>query len=131
MVSNKSRWSEKSYDSIFRLTLALTNLRIRWHPLRDTERKTYERYVKRLRENAETGVRKRQKAQVSNPKRRRRAMERCVRVHEEEENASNMLENEYEEEGTLHEGFIMDSLLWSSIVSESWHTRLQEPVQSN
>ena len=37
VVSNKFRWKEDSYDSIFRLTIALTNIHIKWHPLRDAD----------------------------------------------------------------------------------------------
>ena len=90
VVSNMYRWSENSYDFIFRLTRALTNLHIRWHPLRDTDGKPYERYAKRLHEIAETGVWKRQRAQTSYCKRRRRALERWVRNHEGEENVGNV-----------------------------------------
>lgn len=78
IVASKFRWGEGLYDDIFRMTVALTNLHVRWHPLRDADGKTYERYRKRLREIAEGGIRKRKRAQAAYRKRRKRVMERTL-----------------------------------------------------
>lgn len=58
VVGTKCRWSEAIYDSIFNLTFRLNNVHIKWHPLRDVDKK-YERYLKRLNEIAEITSKKR------------------------------------------------------------------------
>lgn len=79
VVGTKCRWSEAIYDSIFDLTFRLTNVHIKWHPLRDVDEKKYERYLKRLYEIAEITSKKRTRAQAAYVMRRRRAMGRNMR----------------------------------------------------
>ena len=65
IVANNYRWAEGGYDRIFRMTLALSNIHIKWHPLRNADGKTCERYLKRLHEVADTYVTKRKRAQAA------------------------------------------------------------------
>ena len=97
MIANKYRWAEHWFDDIFRLTVALTNVHIRWHPLRDSDGKTYERYLKRLNDIALTGINKRKRAQASYRKRRKRAIERTLRTREEQEGAGALFDDEEED----------------------------------
>ena len=89
VASNTYRWSEDSYDNIFQLTVALTNVYIKWHPLRREDGKTYERYLKRFHDIANTTVRNRQNAQADYSRKRQRMMQRSsgngVDGHEEAE----------------------------------------------
>ena len=56
-------WPESNYDCIFRLTVALTNVHIRWHPLWDEDGKTYDRYQKHLLDISKTSIKKRRRSQ--------------------------------------------------------------------
>lgn len=94
VISSKYRWAEENYDSIFGLTVALTNVHIRWHPLRDADGKMFERYCKKLSDIAETAVKKRKRAQAAYRKKRKRSMERNVRVEHQEGAAAMLFDDE-------------------------------------
>ena len=53
IMSNKWRWDERQYDKIFRLCLSLTDLHVKWHPLRDEDNNHANQYRRRLLEIAE------------------------------------------------------------------------------
>ena len=78
VVANNYRWAEGQYDRIFRMNVALTNSHFKWHPARDADGKTYERYLKRLHDIASTYISKRKRAQAAYRKRQKRAVERNV-----------------------------------------------------
>ena len=47
IIRSKFRWSESCYDSIFQFSVALTNLHIGWHPLREGDAIFYTRLCNR------------------------------------------------------------------------------------
>lgn len=47
IAATKYRWAESNYDKLFRLCVALTNQHIRWHPLRQEDHATFQRYKNR------------------------------------------------------------------------------------
>ena len=61
-MANKWRWDEKQYDKIFRLCLSLTNLHVKWHPLRDEDNQHAKQYRRRL---LEIGAKKAEKRKAS------------------------------------------------------------------
>ena len=78
-MSNKYQWTKSSYDLILRITVVSTNLHVKWHPLRDGDGRTYERYLKRLHDIADTAVQKRRRAQATYRRKRQRMMARSLR----------------------------------------------------
>lgn len=48
IVSTKYRWGEGLYDDLFRISMAVSNVHIKWHPLRQKNRKLYLRVENRL-----------------------------------------------------------------------------------
>ena len=58
-MANKWRWDEGQYDKLFKLCMALTNLHIKWHPLRDEDGQSAKQYKSRLLEIGVTTVEKR------------------------------------------------------------------------
>lgn len=70
------------------------HVHIRWHPLRDADGKMFERYCKKLSDIAETAVKKRKRAQAAYRKKRKRSMERNVRVEHEEGAAAMLFDDE-------------------------------------
>lgn len=47
VTSNKFRWAEENYDKIFRFCMELTNVHIKWNPLRAQDQSTYLRVKNR------------------------------------------------------------------------------------
>ena len=62
IMANRSRWDEKQYDKIFRLCLSLTDLHVKWHPLRDEDNQHAKQYRRRL---LEIGVKKAEERKAS------------------------------------------------------------------
>lgn len=75
LIGSKYRWAEKNYDLLFRFSAALTNMHIKWHPLRDEEGRAFRQYKNRLnsigvntaqkRKTAQTEYRARRKARLA------------------------------------------------------------------
>ena len=83
-MSNKWRWVEKQYEKIIRLCLALTNLHVKWHPLRDEDNKHAHQYRRRL---LEIGVKKAEKRKASQQMyRAKRAARMSIRFGYEKQN---------------------------------------------
>ena len=61
-MGNRWRWDERHYDKIFTVCMALTNLHIKWHPLRDEDRQRARQYSARL---LEIGIKKAEKRRAS------------------------------------------------------------------
>lgn len=44
IVANKYRWTESGCNFIFKITVTLANIHIKWHSFRNADGKTYESY---------------------------------------------------------------------------------------
>ena len=67
------RWAEKSCDTIFRMCISLTNLHIKWHPLRGADLDRHNQVKNRQYAIGEEALMKRMRAQEKyHAKRRRR-----------------------------------------------------------
>lgn len=64
VVSAKYRWDERNYDLIFRLCVALTNVLVEMHPLRDDFGTAFEKYKKRLYRSGDETLNKRKSNEV-------------------------------------------------------------------
>ncbi|TMW68455.1 hypothetical protein Poli38472_005923 [Pythium oligandrum] len=71
-MSDKYRWSEDLYDTIVRACVALTNLHIRKHKLREGDHTTYDDFILGLRGIGET--RKRVWIEIQQRSRQKRAI---------------------------------------------------------
>ena len=63
VMANKWRWDEGQYDKPFKLCMALTNLHIKWHPLRDEDGHSAKQYKSRPLEIGVTTAEKRKASQ--------------------------------------------------------------------
>ena len=99
IVSNKYRWAKSSYDPIFRITVALTNLHAKWHPLRNEDGRAYERYLERLHEIVDTVVQKGKRGQAIYRCERQRMTARSLR--ETAEAGAGVMSDDEEEEDSL------------------------------
>ena len=75
VVSDKYRWSEGSYDSIFRTCLALTNMHVRKNPLRASDHQFFETVRNRLYCIGEDTVQEKKCVQERRRKRRKQRMD--------------------------------------------------------
>lgn len=62
VMANKWRRDEAKYDKLFKLCMALTNLHIKWHPLRDEDGQSAKQYKSLL---LDIGVPKAEKCKAS------------------------------------------------------------------
>ena len=82
VMTNKYRWKEDSYDMIFEMCLALTNLHIKFNPLRAEDLSFYDALQNFLYDIGSQRVQKRRNSQRSY---RRRTMRRLTMEFEEED----------------------------------------------
>lgn len=83
VMGSKYRWNEHKYDSFLRVCTALTNIHIKWHPLRDEDGVLYNRYKNRLYAIGDEIVTKRKRSQASYRARRRARLARNERSPED------------------------------------------------
>lgn len=75
VLQRKWRWSEQSYDIVFRFCVALTNLHIRWHPLREEDYERFQRIKNRHLQIGVQQVEKRKRTLERYRQKRRRRMD--------------------------------------------------------
>lgn len=62
VIYMKWSWDEGNYENVFKLCMCLTNLHIKWHPIKGDGNKRTDLYLKRLTELGVNRVEKRKKA---------------------------------------------------------------------
>ena len=62
VMGNRRSWDEGHYDMMFTVCMALTNLHIKWHPLRDEDCQRVKQYPARI---LEVGIKKAEKRRAS------------------------------------------------------------------
>ncbi|OWZ18170.1 hypothetical protein PHMEG_0007785 [Phytophthora megakarya] len=112
ICSDKVRWAELMYDSIFRLSVALTNYHIGLNPLRDDARHYYMyQYQHRLLEIGADIREKRRCAQEKHRSKKRRRMESTLDDYGSEGDASQDSQGSKKYQYHYHDVFNANNLL--------------------
>ena len=80
LMSKKYRWNLRSYDQFSRFAVSMTNFHISKHPLRKEDSHFHARVKARMKEIAETSVKKRQMTQRAYREKRKRRMSQKMYV---------------------------------------------------
>ncbi|KAE9262562.1 hypothetical protein PR003_g33497, partial [Phytophthora rubi] len=83
VASDKYRWSESSYDTLFRTCVALTNFNVHLNPLRSADGDSYSSYLGRLLSIGEDVIAKRKTSQKRYRNRREQRLRSMLRVRNE------------------------------------------------
>ncbi|RQM29211.1 hypothetical protein B5M09_011706 [Aphanomyces astaci] len=78
VCTDKYRWSRQNYDVIFQTGVALTNVHIRFHPLKDEDGDVNTQYINRLNAIGTKLIKDKRKASQKHKKKRKARLSMCL-----------------------------------------------------